>query len=683
MGRSHGASALPDSEALRTFLEQEGTPVGVAEILRAFGLPLHLKRALRVMLHDMALCGALAWLPAGRLKSIPDMPDTARVRVTRRREDGCVFACLASDPNTGVRLISDLPDGTLVLPGDLVSLRLRPPSPPRNLREGRPLALLAPASRDLPACVDTITSNEQSVCIELYPCDKRLSLRLQLSTDQNDSLLAHMKVGALMMVRLLSHNKNGLAQVSFCSFLQATSAQDQAAQLSIITHNLPEKFPSDALDEAQEVRKKPLPEAELQHRRDLRTIPLITIDDETAQDFDDALWAERTEKGFHLIVAIADVACYVPAGSALDNEARERGTSVYLPGRTIPMLPATLSADLCSLKPGEDRLCIALDLHIAPDGTLLSGTIDRAIMRSAARLTYKQVQHCLDTSEPPAPHIPTRQILTLSDTSRALRTKISQNGADSSYENNSLNWHVICDDAGSPVSFMPRQRLPAHDLVASCMITANQFIAQKMQHLSAPGLFRVHSRSSHNKYSSDKIMARYTPLPGGHHGLGLSVYTHFTSPIRRYTDLINHRALTKILDQKAQIRDDDTAHPGILAEHLNYTETRSSSAVQDCLSRLASAYLRPCCGTLLTATVTRMTQKGLGLILTKTGTPSFLSSGVLLNYSGFYDDSHSLRATLYSRSALQPGSVLSVVLKATNQATGVLSLLPDTSDIPR
>ena len=688
MRKGKAAAALPGHEVIYHILEEGNAPMGLADILRALGLPLHLKTALRASLHDMALAGVLARLPAGRLKAITGLPEIARATVTRLRADGAAYAHLTTAPDISLLLVAGLPDGTILLPGDDVLVRIRPYIAPHLRREGRPIRLLTQGSRQLPVSITALTTQPDGTCIAtLQPCDSRIDLPLQARLPSHIPQNPVWCVGCVALAELTPATQDTSATVRLVSNLGSPTAPGMAVTLSILTHALPSIFSKEAEQEAQQAATKPL-EAELAHRRDLRALPLITIDDETAEDFDDAIWAERTDTGFQLIVAIADVASYVPAGSTLDREARLRGNSVYLPGHCLPMLPASLSAGACSLKEHQDRLCVYVELNVSHTGALVAGTLGRGIMRSAARLTYKQVQHHLDLS-PAQPStalpatLPPDLLPSLAATAAALQSAAIARGETQQEEYGPEPHTITFDAAGTPIAFTPRPLLAAHNLVARCMIAANYFAAQTLQQKGAPGLFRIHPEAG-SKHTNRPSNARYALKPARHQGLVLDTYTHFTSPIRRYADLVTHRALLATFSQTMQNpkataplsvsgpEGCETLHA--LTEHLHFTERRAASAAQMCQNRFAALYLSPACGTVLQAYVARTTRLGLSLTLTNTGTPSFLFRNAFADDSGMYDDSHPTRTPVPFGASLQKGDVLSVVLKATDPARGTLTL---------
>ena len=674
-GRSDGA-ALPSSAALRAFLLDGTAPVGLPDLLRAFDRPIQDKARLRAILHDMALGGALLDLPAGRLKAAIGLPETARARITHMRMDGTPCGILADDPaTTPVLLTTRAPGLPYPLPGDMVLVRLRPANGARR-REGRAEHLLARMGETL--AFSRALGPNGAPLDRLWACNPHIAGTFALATPEQHPLPAP---GEVVTGTLRPMPDGTLAVDNPMPYGRAESA-GMASQLSLLTHNVPIDFSAMAEQEgvrvadlAAALHNQPAPT----NRADLRDLPLITLDDETAQDFDDAIWAEATDAGFHLIVAIADVSHYVRAGSALDAQARERGTSLYLPDRVVPMLPPSLSANACSLLPGQDRLCLFADIHISHQGSMLDGTIGQGILRSAARLTYRDAQDALDGSPLPAAHpihtLPATLLATLQAAGNALDMAATKRGAMRLDED---AWTITLHPDGRPAAFLPRERLATHDLVASFMIAANT-LAAEIAHENRLALpFRVHPAPT---ATHPRPAARYSATPDRHSGLALPLYTHFTSPIRRYADLVAHRAISAwcMGDTSPPVA---CAPPAMqdcaLASHLNFTERRAAKSAQDCQNRLAAAFLVPSIGQNVNIHATTATRHGLCVRLTKTGTPSLLPWSAFPGYARMNDDSPYGNIADRSTPPVQNGALLMAELLATCPARGVSVLASPT-----
>ncbi|KTT23216.1 ribonuclease R [Pseudacidovorax intermedius] len=370
-------------------------------------------------------------------------------------------------------------------------------------------------------------------------------------------------------------------------------------EIAVRKYGVPHVFSDECLAEAKALPDKVRP-TDRRNRIDLRDVPLVTIDGEDARDFDDAVYCEpmkmgrgKTAKtGWRLLVAIADVSAYVKTGSAIDIDAYDRATSVYFPRRVIPMLPEKLSNGLCSLNPDVDRLCMVCDMVITADGEIHAYQFYPAVMHSHARFTYTEVAAILaNTRGPEAGRRKERvqDLLNLADVYRALLAQRSKRGA---VDFETTETQIVCDESGRIEKIVPRTRNEAHRLIEEAMLAANVCSADFIAQSKHPGLFRVHegptpekkeilrnylramgvgmsitdephpsefqaiaeatkgrpdSQQIHTMLLRSMQQAIYTPINSGHFGLAYEAYTHFTSPIRRYPDLLVHRVIKAIL----------------------------------------------------------------------------------------------------------------------------------------
>jgi ribonuclease R len=431
---------------------------------------------------------------------------------------------------------------------------------------------------------------------------------------------------------------------------------DAAIELAIASHGLSHAFPDAAVAEARAYGDT-VTAAARAGREDLRRLPLVTIDGEDARDFDDAVFAEPSAAGFRLVVAIADVSHYVRPGTALDAEARLRATSVYFPSRVLPMLPEELSNHLCSLMPEVERLCMVCDMQVTRAGAVSKSRFYPAVMRSAARFTYTRVAAHLEGREPLA-RGPEARLAPVIDALHqvyfALRKQRVKRGA---LDFEAPEVKVLVDSAGNPTDIRAYPRNDAHRLIEECMIAANVEAAGYLKKRRLPALFRIHGRPDedrieelkrflsmrgvHLEISGELVPARlaktlasihgrpdaavlenaiirslpqalYQPLNIGHFGLALAEYAHFTSPIRRYPDLLVHRGIRHALQGGAAAnfvhspREMET-----LGTECSLRERRADEAARSVVAWLKCEFMRPRIGQEFDAVVTGVTEFGL------------------------------------------------------------------------
>lgn len=435
---------------------------------------------------------------------------------------------------------------------------------------------------------------------------------------------------------------------------------DSTEQLILEKYKINDVFPNAVIKEASRC-----PQYHLQGREDLTTLPLVTIDGDDSKDFDDAVYAEKTPCGFRLIVAIADVACYVRPGSELDREAYRRGNSVYLPGMVIPMLPEALSNDLCSLRPGEKRPCLACLMDIDNDGNICCFDFKRAVIKSAARLTYREVQNAFEGK--PSLRIQglfKTVIQPLYEAYFALGKARKKRGT---LELEPTEISVKLDGDGHILSLEPAEHFTSHEIIEEFMIAANVSAAKRLEQTGLPIMFRIHDKPQEEKLKDiepllhglhlklpdypalrpehfNRILeecrrhnlgkginnlvlrlqcqAKYSPENIGHFGLALSDYVHFTSPIRRYADLLIHRALIKgcgMPDGGELENGADVPLFKEIGEHLCCTERTAVQAERDTLSRYLAAYLEPSIGAKFETKITGLTSAGIFVAIDNLG----------------------------------------------------------------
>lgn len=443
------------------------------------------------------------------------------------------------------------------------------------------------------------------------------------------------------------------------------------------------EFPENVVREAEKMPRPTMGD----DRHDLRKIPLVTIDGEDARDFDDAVFAEPDDNpenlgGFHLVVAIADVSYYVRTGTALDDEAYKRGNSTYFADRVLPMLPEGLSNDLCSLKPKEDRYCLAVHMWIDKNGLMQKQKFVRGLMKSVARLTYTQVQAAYD-GKPDATTEPLLRplIFPLYEAYKLLAKARAKRGT---LELEVPERKILVDDKGSMCGVALRERFESHKLIEEMMVLANIAAALALQTKKAPCVYRVHDHPSFEKVHNlrtylstfgldvpkgdinepselaailykakgkpfatlisesmlrSQMQAHYSTDNIGHFGLALNHYAHFTSPIRRYADLLVHRSLISAYGfGPGGLSDDARATLPAMCEHISITERASMEAERNTVDRFTAAFMADKIGATFTATISSVTRFGLFVRLAETGADGLLPMRLLENDFFIHDE---------------------------------------------
>ncbi|SEL59189.1 RNAse R [Roseovarius azorensis] len=455
----------------------------------------------------------------------------------------------------------------------------------------------------------------------------------------------------------------GLPRARVLERLGDPSAPKAVSLIAIHQHGIPDEFPDEVIAEADTMKP-----AGLKGREDLRDLPLITIDPWDARDHDDAVWAHADDDprnvGGHVIwVAIADVAHYVRPGSALDREARRRGNSSYFPDRVVPMLPDRLSGDLCSLHEGVPRACIAVRMQIDAHGAKIGHRFVRGLMRSAATLTYQQVQQAMDGAPDdkcaPLMEEVIRPLYTVHDALQEARRRRQPLDLDLPERK------VVLSDAGKVLSVSFAERLEAHKLIEECMVMANVAAAETLIARKSALLFRVHEEPAPEKLETLRDVAEaaglvlakgqvlktahlnallhaardtdhsevinmstlramtqayYAPQNFGHFGLALQAYAHFTSPIRRYSDLVVHRALISVHGWGDDgLSHEEEARLDVTAQHISETERRSMMAERDTNDRYLAAFLSERLGEEFSGRISGVAKFGVFVRLDETG----------------------------------------------------------------
>jgi ribonuclease R len=488
--------------------------------------------------------------------------------------------------------------------------------------------------------------------------------------------------GELVRFEIARGSRMGVQTARVTARLGNPQAQQMTSLIAVHAHGIPDTFPDAALAEAEAAK-----EPELKRREDLRHVPLVTIDPSDARDHDDAVFAEpdpnpQNRGGWVVIVAIADVAAYVRPGSALDKEAKKRGNSVYFPDRVVPMLPERLSGGLCSLTEGDARACLAVRMVFDKDGRKLSHRFLRALMRSAASLTYEQAQAAIDgrTDEVTAPLLDS----VLRPLWGAYASLALARTARGPLELDLPERKILLDDRGRVRGVATPPRLDAHRLIEEFMIAANVAAAETLEAKRSPLIYRVHDSPSKEKLAAlgeflstigiklpkagtlkpaqfnrilaetratptaelvgevilrSQAQAEYSAANFGHFGLNLRKYAHFTSPIRRYSDLIVHRALVGALGfGNDGLTDAEIGELDQTSQWISDTERRAMAAERETADRLIAAYLADRIGATFHARVSGLVRTGLFVRLVDTGADGFVPASSISHEYFFHDE---------------------------------------------
>ena len=587
------------------------------------------------------------------------LPEATVLLITGTDPDGDAVARpagwdTANGPPPQVFMHPEPPGQPALAPGERVLARLKPIGAGRY--EGRTMRRLAEApGRVLGVFRPGARENR------LVPTDRRAKAEWIVPPGED----AGATPGEIVLAEPLPHHhRYGLKPVRVIERLGNMGDARSVSLIVIHTHDIPERFPDDALAAANHAGA-----TTLGRRTDLRGVPLVTIDGEDARDFDDAVFAEADDSlspgGFRLIVAIADVAHYVHPGSALDRAARQRGNSVYFPDRVVPMLPEALSNGWCSLRPNEDRGCMFVELQIDAGGRKLAHRFGRGLMRSVARLTYTQVQAMHDGGARSYSSSPIHAPLPIPSLYAAYRGLLEARTARGTLDLDLPERQVMLDPEGKVTGVTPRPRLDSHRLIEEFMILANVAAAEELEKLRQPCMYRVHAPPSEEKLQSlrdflhalgitlppgnaihprdlDRALRRVGGTPEerlvnevmlrsqsqaaysadniGHFGLALPRYVHFTSPIRRYADLLVHRALVSGLHLGAGgLAPEDAAQFAATAEHVTATERRAQLAERDALDRYLAAYMADKTGAHFAGRISGVTRFALFVTVTESG----------------------------------------------------------------
>ena len=633
---------IPGPNALLDLLETAGRPQKADAILASLGLKGQRMRSMLVdRLHAMVRSGQLLENRRGEYCLTAKL-DLVTGTVTGHR-DG--FGFVARDDGVKDDVFLSAREMRPLFDGDRVAVRIGGVDR-RGRSEGELVEVLERGVRDIAGQF----IRERGIGL-VIPDNARIAHRILVPRKE----WGDAQPGDMVVVRILDYpTQVQQATGSILRVIGKADAKGIATDIAIHSHNLPNEWPKAVLKEIEHFGNN-VPTVAKRGRTDLRQLDLVTIDGEDARDFDDAVYCEKSGSGWRLIVAIADVSHYVGIGSALDQEATRRGTSVYFPDRVIPMLPEVLSNGLCSLNPKVDRLCMVCDMRVGADGKVTRSEFYEGVMRSKARLTYTMVNSLFegkpDEELPASLHGRLRELHSLF---KVLLQARSRRGA---IEIDLPQTKFKLDKAGTIERIEVVQRNDAHRLIEECMIAANVQAAKFLKRHRVAGLYRVHAKPDPDKFDELRMYlvslglkvahpdhveprhfsqiarqianrhdtpaitmamlrslphAEYTPQNIGHFGLALESYAHFTSPIRRYPDLLVHRAIRHIVrGGKPGAYHYGTREMERLGMITSAHERRAEEATRDVEAWLKCQYMESHVGDAFDGVITGVTNFGL------------------------------------------------------------------------
>ena len=670
---------LPTKEQVLEFVKNSDQKVGKREIARAFGIAGGSRIALKRLLGEMAHEGSLA---GNRREFTPkgSLPPVAVLDITGRDREGDLYGVPiqwdnADEERPRVLLVGAKPAGAHEAEigiGDRILARvttLEGPDVAGYRFEAHALKRLPKDKRRLLGIFRADSGGGRASPSRgnggtIEPIDRKELRAWRIAPGDEGNA----KDGDLVRFDLASKGRMSSPQARVLESLGNPDDQRQISLIAVHAHGIPDDFPEAVIAESEA-----LTQAGMANRTDLRRVPLLTIDPADARDHDDAVYAEddpdpSNPGGFRVLVAIADVAHYVRSGSRLDREAQLRGNSVYFPDRVVPMLPERISNNLCSLREGEERPCLAVRMIFDQHGEKREHTFMRAMMRSAAKLSYQEAQAAID-GQPSDKCVPLMETA-LKPLWRAYAALAKARDARQPLDLDLPERKIKLDAQGRVADVVIPQRLDAHRLIEEFMIQANVAAAEQLEAKKGACVYRVHDKPSQEKLKAlrefletidlklppagdlrpgafNKILAQAKTLPVpelvnevvlrsqaqaiydtgniGHFGLNLRRYAHFTSPIRRYADLLVHRGLVAALAFGDDGMPDD-ARSGLaaIAKQISDAERRAMSAERETIDRLIAAHLADRVGAKFAARIGGVTRSGLFVRLKDTGADGFV-----------------------------------------------------------
>ncbi|MDX5594465.1 ribonuclease R [Pseudovibrio sp. SPO723] len=707
---------MPSRDDILAFIAENPGKAGKREIARHFGIVgaarIHLKKQLK----ELAEEGSIEKRKKRMIRP-GDLPSVLVVNLNTRSRDGELLGTPTNwDPEHGnppnILILQEQrrgKSGPQVGVGDRALVRLNEQDP------GPQASYCARVIRRLQKQESTILGilriDPTTKAVHLEPVDRRVK---EVDIDPRD--LKEAEDGDLVSVAVHKVGRYGIARASVEHRIGSMNSEHAVSEIALYSQNIPNVFPDEVLAEAESA--KPVKQ---QNREDWRDIPLITIDPADAKDHDDAVFAQadddpENEGGVVVYVAIADVAAYVTPGSDMDREAQKRGNSVYFPDRVIPMLPERISNNLCSLREKEERPAMATRMVFDAEGQKISHTFHRVIMRSAAKLSYQQAQKAIEGITDDKTEVLLEDVLKPLWQAYAVLKKGRDKRAP--LELDLPERKILLKEDGTVDRVVVPERLDAHKLIEEFMIQANVAAAETLESKNSALLYRIHDASTPEKLENlrdflstmniklphqgglrasvfnnilDRVkdtpnsplvnevvlrsqaQAEYHPQNIGHFGLNLRRYAHFTSPIRRYADLIVHRALIASLNLgKDGLPSGFEEKLEVIAGEISAAERRAMLAERETIDRLIALWLADQVGAKFTGRIAGVTKSGLFIRLQDSGADGFVPASTIGNdYYAYEEAAHALigRAT---RETFQLGDTVEVRLAEAAPFAGAL-----------
>ena len=682
---------LPTMEELTAFLNSQSSGCSKRDVARAFGIKGENRVYLKQLLKQIENEGDVV-RRRGKFVSRHALPSSCVVEITGTDADGELVGRPIKWKEDG-KIPQILITKTKVKPaigiGDVVQVNLTPVS--SFLYEGEAVRRV---------------SLEKNQMVGVFFDGKIMSVdrRFKEAFSLDDSFPPDLKPEDLVLVEIPPIRQR-YPKAHFIQKIGRSTDANAASLISIFAHHLPVSFSDKAIKIAKDAKLPPI-----SNRVDLRDLNFVTIDGADARDFDDAVFVKKEEKGWLVYVAIADVAWFVRTGTALDNDAFLRGNSTYFPDRVLPMLPTELSNGLCSLNPKEDRPAMVCEIHLSHDGHIQKSQFMRAMIKSKARLTYDEVQADFDDKKKIS------GLGTLMDDLKTvygiLATARKRRGV---LDLDVPERQVVLTPTGKVKEISLRQRFESHQMIEELMILANVAAAVTLEKNNAPTMYRVHDKPSAEKIENLRVFlksqgkgklpsssptpsdfnqllsgksaslalnemvlrtqsqAEYSPENIGHYGLALEKYAHFTSPIRRYADVLVHRALITTLKLgEGGLSEDEAKGFDKIAEHISATERQSAAAEQDAMDRYVASYMADKIGQRFRVRVSSVTPFGLFVCLDEYGADGLIPIRTLGSDYFVFDEKCSEIYASGGKERFFIGQEIDVVLKESVPLTGGL-----------